>query len=66
MCGYEEENGCRHEGSPCRCVAQHGQQEGAPIESADLFAGRKEIAIHHEGQVYRLRLTKSNRLLLNK
>jgi len=36
------------------------------IESADLFAGRNEVQIHHDGEVYRLRLTKNGKLILNK
>jgi hemin uptake protein HemP len=36
------------------------------IESADLFADRNEVQIHHDGEVYRLRLTKNGKLILNK
>jgi hemin uptake protein HemP len=36
------------------------------IESADLFAERNEVQIHHDGEVYRLRLTKNGKLILNK
>jgi len=36
------------------------------IESRDLFAERKEVKIRHEGQVYRLRITKNGKLILNK
>jgi hemin uptake protein HemP len=36
------------------------------IESSDLFADGNEVQIHHDGEVYRLRLTKNGKLILNK
>lgn len=39
---------------------------GNRIESRDLFVGTKEITIGHEGEVYRLRLTALNKLILTK
>lgn len=36
------------------------------IESSDLFADRNEVKIYHDGEVYRLRLTKNGKLILNK
>ena len=36
------------------------------IESRDLFVGTREITIGHEGEVYRLRLTALNKLILTK
>lgn len=36
------------------------------IESRDLFTERNEVQIRHEGQVYRLRVTKNGKLILNK
>ncbi len=36
------------------------------LESRDLFVGTKEITIGHEGEVYRLRLTALNKLILTK
>ncbi|WP_131111024.1 hemin uptake protein HemP [Sulfuricystis thermophila] len=36
------------------------------IDSRELFAGRKEILIRHEGEIYRLRLTRQNKLILTK
>lgn len=36
------------------------------VESQALFAGRKEVRIRHEGEVYRLRVTRHGRLILNK
>jgi hemin uptake protein HemP len=36
------------------------------IESSELFVDRNEVQIHHDGEVYRLRLTKNGKLILNK
>ena len=39
---------------------------GHKIESRDLFIGTREVIIHHGGEVYRLRLTSQNKLILTK
>jgi hemin uptake protein HemP len=36
------------------------------IEAEQLFQGRREIAIEHEGNRYRLRITRRNKLILQK
>jgi hemin uptake protein HemP len=36
------------------------------IDSRDLFIGTREVIIHHGGDVYRLRLTGQNKLILTK
>ncbi len=36
------------------------------LHSQNLFALTKEVRIHHEGEEYRLRLTRNNRLILTK
>lgn len=36
------------------------------IDSADLFATRKEVQIRHAGECYRLLVTKNGKLILNK
>ena len=36
------------------------------IDSRDLFIATKEIAIAHRGEIYRLRLTAQNKLILTK
>lgn len=36
------------------------------VASAELFQGRNELLIEHHGEVYRLRLTKTGKLILNK
>jgi hemin uptake protein HemP len=36
------------------------------IRSEDLLAGAQEVLIEHDGQTYRLRLTRSGKLILHK
>lgn len=36
------------------------------IESAEIFRGQSEIAIEHEDSVYRLKITRQGKLILNK
>jgi hemin uptake protein HemP len=36
------------------------------VESADLFLGTNEIMIRHDGLVYRLKITRQGKLILNK
>ncbi|MCA8989633.1 MAG: hemin uptake protein HemP [Planctomycetaceae bacterium] len=31
-----------------------------------LSGGQREVLVEHDGQIYRLRLTKNNKLILNK
>lgn len=51
---------------PCGCADAAVEGEPSTIESNRLFAGRSEIRILHEGQVYRLRVTRNGKLILNK
>ena len=37
-----------------------------PVDSAALLNGRRELAIRHGADIYRLRLTASNKLILTK
>jgi len=39
---------------------------GDVVDSRDLFRGKRELQISHEGEVYRLRVTRNGRLILNK
>ncbi len=41
-------------------------QETREYESKELFQGQKAIVIRHEGERYRLFLTRNNRLILQK
>ena len=36
------------------------------VSSTSLFLGQREIVIVHRGQVYRLRITKADKLILTK
>jgi hemin uptake protein HemP len=36
------------------------------IRSEELLAGKLEVLIEHDGQTYRLRLTRSGKLILHK
>lgn len=36
------------------------------LKSEDLFRGTQELIIEHQGQEYRLRLTRNDKLILNK
>ncbi len=60
-------------------VGEHKQDEAnaepgrpAPAQSMPeydtdtLFAGRREIVIHHAGAAYRMKITKQGKLILNK
>ena len=38
----------------------------AQLDSRTLFAGQREIVIAHDGQLYRLRITQRNKLILTK
>jgi hemin uptake protein HemP len=39
---------------------------GHKIDSRDLFIGTREVIIHHGSDIYRLRLTGQNKLILTK
>ena len=41
-------------------------RDAKPISSTQLFAGQKEVCIEHDGVRYRLRITRRNKLILQK
>ena len=48
---------------------QHTDRQPEPvrtISSEALFQGRTEIAIDHSGSIYRLKITRQGKLILNK
>jgi len=50
-------------------VPRQPEDERVPVpvfRSADLFAGQQEVLIEHAGGVYRLRITRSGKLILQK
>jgi hemin uptake protein HemP len=42
------------------------QTNSKVVRSTDLFEGRRELLIVHEGEAYRLRITRNNKLILQK
>jgi hemin uptake protein HemP len=48
--------------SATRSITMHGNR----IESRDLFAAEREIIIVHGEDIYRMRLTSQNKLILTK
>ena len=43
-----------------------GPAAGRTIDADELFRGEREICIEHEGIRYRLRITRRNKLILQK
>ncbi|KAA0700678.1 hemin uptake protein HemP [Neorhizobium sp. P12A] len=41
-------------------------QQVRTVESAEIFRGQSEIMIRHEGAVYRMKITRQGKLILNK
>ncbi|MBZ5758820.1 MULTISPECIES: hemin uptake protein HemP [Rhizobium] len=44
----------------------HAVQTVRTIESAEIFRGQNEIVIRHEDFIYRLKITRQGKLILNK
>lgn len=40
--------------------------EPVDLDTRELFAGRSEIRIAHDNAIYRLRITRAGKLILNK
>ncbi|MDL2404007.1 hemin uptake protein HemP [Rhizobium mayense] len=36
------------------------------VESTDIFRGQTEIMIRHDGVIYRMKITRQGKLILNK
>ena len=59
----------RHSGSSSAAAASRGAGAagGIPtVTSREVMAGREEICIDHHGEIYRLRITNSGKLILTK
>lgn len=41
-------------------------QEVRTVESAEIFRGQSEIMIKHDGSLYRMKITRQGKLILNK
>ncbi|MHB8903196.1 MAG: hemin uptake protein HemP [Thermoguttaceae bacterium] len=53
----------------CECRLSEANSKAPisdPIESSELLAGRREVQIVHAGEVYRLLVTRNNKLILYK
>ena len=60
---------------PSRMIADKNQTSPAQntaapqlriVESTDIFRGQTEIMIKHEGVIYRMKITRQGKLILNK
>ncbi|MHC3940179.1 hypothetical protein ACI0FR_01488 [Paenochrobactrum sp. BZR 201-1] len=54
---------------PDECIAAAGDSLEAEVKtygSSELFEGAKEVGIKHAGSVYRLKITRQGKLILNK
>ena len=47
-------------------VSEIGETPASPVSSAELLKGAQEILIDHEGEIYRLRVTRNGKLILQK
>jgi len=56
------DSGSSQSGSRPRAIPVTGNK----IDSRDLFVGTREVVIHHGAEIYRLRLTGQNKLILTK
>lgn len=61
---------CRHKEFKMTTIARYFSNREAvrlpTLHSQNLFALTKEVRIEHQGEEYRLRLTRNNRLILTK
>ncbi|MCK9367723.1 MAG: hemin uptake protein HemP [Metallibacterium scheffleri] len=55
-----------HLASVVRTPAPTAPQRARQIDSHQLLAGARELAIEHLGQTYHLRLTRNDKLILTK
>ena len=52
--------------SPCKPASDLGLPAGRIVSSDTLFQGSREIGIEHYGSLYRLKITRQGKLILNK
>tara|TARA_Y100000815_G_scaffold260527_2_gene272017 strand:+ start:7597 stop:7860 length:264 start_codon:yes stop_codon:yes gene_type:complete len=62
----EQEN--QMTGASVMKAGENTAKVGGPTvyESSDLFRGASEIGIEHDGAIYRLKITRQGKLILNK
>ncbi|MEZ2220051.1 MULTISPECIES: hemin uptake protein HemP [Rhizobium] len=51
---------------PIQPVPPVAAQQIRMVESTDIFRGQTEIMIRHEGVIYRMKITRQGKLILNK
>ena len=51
---------------PTQPVPPVAAQQIRMVESTDIFRGQTEIMIRHEGVIYRMKITRQGKLILNK
>lgn len=64
--GREEEGIRKVSDAPVVAGGRHVAVADHRIDSRDLFVDTREITITHRGEIYRLRLTAQNKLILTK
>ncbi|MCZ8133374.1 MAG: hemin uptake protein HemP [Steroidobacteraceae bacterium] len=52
--------------APLRADESLGPLRFRAIDSAALLGGARELCINHSGEIYRLRITRQNKLILTK
>ena len=52
--------------SPCLADPERLDGPATPIPTDSLFRGAQEIQITHKGELYRLRITRNDKLILTK
>jgi hemin uptake protein HemP len=64
--GQEEEGNTRPAGADVAATGRHVAIVDHRLDSRDLFVATREITITHGEDLYRLRLTAQNKLILTK
>lgn len=54
------------EKTPTQRVPPAARPQIRMVESTDIFRGQTEIMIKHEGVIYRMKITRQGKLILNK
>lgn len=49
-----------------RGTGEAGAGDSRTVTSAELFGAAREVLIRHDGDTYRLRITRAGKLILNK
>jgi hemin uptake protein HemP len=49
-----------------RTRTEHQTTPARIVESGEVFRGQSEVMIRHEGTIYRLKITRQGKLILNK